>query len=156
MPAAKNPAAEATDLMKDAAKQAENFAADSQKLVAEQIEKLTKGFEKASEFNRESVDALMKSTEITAKAVEGLNAEIMDYSKKSFEESVAAAKELAGARNVTELFEKQADFARHSVDGFMKQAAKVNEMYLAAAKSAMEPISARFTAASEVFKGFTA
>ncbi len=145
-----------TDAMKEATSKVESFAADSQKALTAQMEKLAKGYETATAFNQDTVDAMMKSSEIASKAIEGLNAEFMSYSKKTFESGVAAAKDFASSKSVSELFEKQADFAKSSVDDFMKQSVKMNEMYMAAAKSAMEPVGARFSAATEVFKGFTA
>ena len=157
MPATKNDPMKATaDVMKDATQRVETFAADTQKAMSTQMEKLAKGFETATAFSQETVDAMMKSSEIATKAMEGLNAEMVDYTKKSFEDSVAAAKDFAASKNMTELFEKQADFARVSMETFMKQATKVNEMYMAAAKSASEPLSARMTAATDVMKSFTA
>lgn len=144
------------DPIKDTAKKVEAFAADSQKAMTAQMEKLAKGYETATAFNQETIDAVMKSSEITSKALEGINAEILSYSKKSFENGVAAAKDFAASKNVSELFEKQADFAKSSMDDFMKQSVKLNEMCMAAAKSAMEPVGARFSAATDVFKGFSA
>ena len=146
----------ATDVMKDANERAEAFAADTQKAMSTQMDKLAKTFETATTFGHETMDAVMKSSEITTKAVEGLNAEIMDFTKKSFEDGVAATKDFASAKNVTELMEKQAEFAKTALDGFMKQAAKVNEMYISAARSAVQPLSARVTAATDMLKGMTA
>ncbi|HEU0223107.1 MAG TPA: phasin family protein [Paracoccaceae bacterium] len=147
---------ETTDVMKEATLRVEAFAADTQKTLTAQMQKLTKGLETATAFNQETVDAMIKSSEIATKALEGLNAELVGYTKKAFEDGVAAAKDFASAKNVSELFEKQTDFAKTSMDSFMKQAAKVNELCMAAAKSTVEPINARFTAATEVFKAFAA
>ncbi len=94
MPAAKNANADAANMVKDATQRAEAFAADTQKVMGEQLEKLSKGLESTSTFNRESVDAVMKSTEITTKAVEGLNAEMVGYSTEGEVMQLAAAKDL--------------------------------------------------------------
>lgn len=147
---------ETTDVVKEATQRVEAFATDTQKAMTAQLQKLAKGFETATAFNQETVDAVMKSSEIAAKALEGLNAEIVGYSKKAFEDGVAAAKGFASAKNAAELFEKQADYAKASVEGFMKQAAKMNEIMMSATRSAVEPIGARFTAATNVMKAFAA
>lgn len=151
-----DPMKDTTEMMKDAGQRVETLAADTQKAMSEQMTKLSKGLETATSFSQETMDAMMKSSEIAAKAFEGMNAEIMDYSKKSFEDGVAAAKDLASAKNVTELMEKQAEYAKTSMDGFMKQAARVNEMYLSATRSAVEPLTARVGAATDMLKGMTA
>lgn len=134
----------------------ESYAADAQNLVSEQIEKLTKGFEDTSEFSQKNVDALVKSSEIAVKAAEGINAEVTAFSKKAFDESVAAAKDLASARNVSELFEKQSTYAKTFFDGFVAQSSKLNEIYAAAAKDIVEPVNARVSAATEAAKTFAA
>ncbi|MFT7038591.1 MAG: hypothetical protein ACJAW4_001293 [Paracoccaceae bacterium] len=55
-----------------------------------------------------------------------------------------------------ELIEKQATYAKTTFDGMMKQATKMNEMAMAAAKESMEPINARFTAAADMVKSHSA
>ncbi len=141
---------------KAAAKKVEAFAADAQKSMTEGFEKISKGFEDAASFGQENVEAVVQSSSIAAKAAEELNAEIMAYAKKSMESSMAAAKELTSVKSVTEFVEKQAEFAKSSFDGFVKQATKLNDMYLAAAKSTVEPLGARFTAAAEAVKTYQA
>jgi phasin family protein len=132
----------------------EEFAADAQKNLTEGMEKMTKGVEELTAFNQDNVDAVVKSSEIAAKAAEGIGAEVSAYSKKSFEDGVAAAQDLASAKNVTELLEKQTAFAQAAFEGFMAQATKMNEIYVAAAKDISAPLSARATAATSVVKGF--
>jgi phasin family protein len=145
-----------TDMLKETAQRVEAFTADTQKALTAQMDKLAKGIETAASFNQNTVDAVMKTSEIATKAFEGLNAEVVGYTKKAFEDGVAAAKTFAAAKNVAELLERQADYTRTSFDGFMKQSAKLNELCMAATKSAVEPFGARFTAATEVFKSFAA
>ena len=141
---------------KDATQAFETIAADTQKAAQEQFEKLSGSFEKLAVFSQDNVDAVVKSSEIAAKAVEGLGAEVSAFSKKSFDDGVAAAKELTEAKNVTELFEKQAEFAKSAVETFMKQSTKMNEMFAATAKDVAKPLNARVSAATEAMKGFSA
>lgn len=137
-----------------AAAKVEEFAADAQKSMTEGMEKMTKGFEEATAFSQETVDAVIKSSEIAAKAAEGIGSEVTAYSKKAFEDGVAAAQDLASAKNMTELMEKQTAFAQAAFETFMGQATKMNEIYLAAAKDVAAPINQRFTAAADAFKTF--
>ncbi|HSF91658.1 MAG TPA: phasin family protein [Paracoccaceae bacterium] len=146
----------AAKTVKDATATVEVFAADAQKTVTEQVEKLTKGFEDVAAFSQQNVDAIVKSSEIAAKAAEGINNEVASFSKKTFEESVAAAKELAASKNVTELFEKQTAFAQAAFEGFVAQATKLNEIYTSAAKDIAAPLSERVTAATEAVKSYSA
>jgi phasin family protein len=137
-------------------KQIEALTADAQKTVTETLEKATKQLEGVAAFGQENVDALLKSQNIATKAVEELNAEVVAFSKKTVEETVAHAKDLASAQTLTEFLEKQAAYAKLSLDAFVKQTAKVNELIVAAAKEAFEPINARFAAAAELVKSSNA
>ncbi len=133
-------------------KQIEALAADAQKTVAETVEKTTKQLEGVAAFGQETVDAVLKSQNIAAKAAEEFNAEVVAFSKKTVEETVAHAKALASAQTVTEFLEKQAAYAKLSLDAMVKQSAKMNEMLVAAAKEVFAPINARVAAAADMMK----
>ncbi len=143
------------NVMQEATAKVETFVADTQKTVTEQVEKLTKGLEGLTTFSQENVDAFVKSSEIAAKAAEGIGTEISAYSKKAFEDGVAAAQDFASAKTLTELFEKQTSYAQSAFEGFVSQTTKMNEIYVAAAKDISAPIGARVTAATEALKSFS-
>jgi phasin family protein len=150
---------DATEMMnesaQDSAAKMETFVADTQKSMSEQFEKLSKSFENLTAFQQDNMDAVVKSSEIAAKAAEGIGNEVSAYSKKSFEDSVAAAQDLASAKTMTELFEKQTAFAQSAFEGFVSQATKMNEMYVAAAKDITAPLGARVSAATDAVKSFS-
>ncbi|MEM7523497.1 MAG: phasin family protein [Pseudomonadota bacterium] len=137
---------------KEATAKVESLAADAQKAAADQFEKFTKSFEDVAAFGQDNADALMKSSNIFVKAAEEMNAEFVRYSKKAVEDGVAAAKDLSAIKSMPELMEKQAAFAKDQIDGYMKQAAKFNEMFMAAAKDVAEPINGRAAAAADLVK----
>ena len=56
---------------------------------------------------------------------------------------------------MTELFEKQTSYAQTAFEGFVSQATKMNEIYVAAAKDITAPLGARVTAATEALKSFS-
>ena len=145
-----------TNAPKSATKAAEAFIADAQKTVSAQSEKFGAEFEKASSFGQETLDAMKTAGEIAAKAAEEFGAEATAYSKKSFEDSVAAAKDLAASKSVTEFFEKQTAFATAAFEGFVAQATKFNDSFAETAKEASEPVTARFNAATDMVKAYTA
>ncbi len=136
----------------DASAKVETMVAETQKNVTEQMEKVSKSIEGLTAFGQENMDALVKSSEIAAKAAEGISSEVSAYSKKAFEDSVAAAQDLAAARTMTELFEKQTAFAQSALEGFMQQSTKMNEIFMAASKDITAPLGARMTAATERMK----
>jgi phasin family protein len=140
----------------DPMKQIEAFTTDAQKSMTEQVEKVSKSFEDIATFNQETFDALIKSQNLAAKAAEELNAEIVAFSKKSMEESVAHAKALASSQTLSDLIEKQAGFAKISLDSMIAQSTKMNEMMIDAMKGAFEPVTARMNAAVDMVKAQTA
>ena len=134
----------------------ETLAAGAQKTMADTMTKMTKSLEDLSAFSQDNLDAVVKSSEIATKAVEGLTTEVSSFSKKSFEETVAAAKDLSASKNVTELMDKQSAFMTSMFDAYIAQATKMNEMMVATSKDVMEPINARVVAAQDMAKGFAA
>ena len=143
-------------MTKAATKQVEEFTAEAKKTMEEGVEKMSKGLEDATQFGQENVEAVVASSKVMAKAAEEMNAEILAFSKRSYEDSMAAAKELSSAKTASEFFEMQTTLAKNSFEGFVAEATKLNEMYAAAAKEAFAPINARFTAAAEMVKGYRA
>ena len=141
-------------MTKSATKKVEEIAVETQKTMEEGVEKMTKGIENAASFGQENVEAVVTSSKITTKAAESLSAEIAAYSKKAYEDSMAAAKELTTCKSVSEFVEKQTEFGKISIEGFVAEATKLNEMYAAAAKEAFAPLNARFTAAVGIVKDY--
>jgi len=131
---------------------AETLVTETQKAMAERFEKLSKRFEGMTAFNQENLDAFVKSSEIAAKAAEGIGSEVTAYSKKAFEDSVAAAQNLASAKTLTELVEKQTAYAQTAFEGFVQQSTKMNEILVAATKEISAPLGRRMTAATERMK----
>lgn len=146
----------ATKTTKPTTKQVEEFTAEAKKSVEEGVEKMTKGVEEATQFSQENVEAMVASGKVVAKIAEEVNAEIIAFSKKSYEDSMAAAKELTSSKSVTEYFEKQTEFAKTAFEAYVAQATKMNEMMSAAAKDAFEPLNARFSAATDLVKTYNA
>lgn len=137
---------------KIATKQVEEFTAEAKKSMEDGVEKMSRGFEDASQFGQDNIEAMIASGKVVAKAAEEMNAEIMAFSKKTYEDSIAASKELGSVKSMTELFEMQTSMAKTVFEGFVSEATKLNEMYAAAAKDAFAPINARLTAAAEMVK----
>ncbi|MEO0994949.1 MAG: phasin family protein, partial [Pseudomonadota bacterium] len=91
-----------------------------------------------------------------AKAAEEFNAEIAAFAKKSYEDGLAAAKDMSAAKSVTELFEKQAAFTKAQMDAMIAETTKMSEMVSAASKECFEPLTERLSAATDLMKVQTA
>lgn len=130
----------------------EMLTADAQKAMTGGMETFAKSFEDVAAFNRDGMDAFMRAAGVAMKTAEEMNAEIASFAKRSAEESVAAAKELAASKTLAEAVEKQTGYAKVAVDGLFDQATRMNEMAMAASKAAMAPLSARMSAAVDLVK----
>ena len=138
--------------MNEATKTVEEFAAEAQKSMENSVEKMTRSMEDVASFGRENMDAFVLASKRAAKAAEEMNAEIAAYTKRAYEDGLAAAKEMTSAKSVTELFEKQTSYAKTAMETFIAEATKLNEMFANASKECFEPLNERFTAASEMVK----
>lgn len=143
-------------MSKSATKKVEEIAVETQKTMEEGVEKMSKGIENAATFGQDNVEAVVTSSKIATKAAESMGAEIAAYSKKAYEDSMAAAKELTACKSAAEFVEKQTEFGKISIEGFVAEAAKLNEMYTAAAKEVFAPLNVRFTAAAGIVKDYRA
>jgi phasin family protein len=152
MASAKEAADKIESFNKDAANKIESFNMDAQKVVAETVEKATKQMETFSAFGQDTLDALVKSQTVAAKAAEEMQAEVLAFSKKTVEEGVAHAKELASVQTVTDFIEKQTGYAKVTMDAMIRQTTKMNELMVAAMKEAFAPLQARATAAADMAK----
>lgn len=140
----------------EAVKQIEEISAETQKTVTAQYDKVTKSIEDVAAFNQQTVNALVESGSNAVKAVEQYNNELAAYAKKSVEENVAAAKELADVKSVNEYFEKQSALVKTNYEGAVAQAKKFNELAQTGAKETFAPLQARATAAQDLLKGYNA
>lgn len=141
---------------KMANQQVEDFTAEAKRSMEEGVERMSKGFEDVTQFGQENVEAMVASSKVMAKAAEEMNAEMMAFSKKSYEDSMAAAKEMASSKSVSEFFEKQTSFAKTSFESFVSEATKLNELYANAAKEVFAPINQRLTVAADMVKSHRA
>lgn len=120
-------------------------------MTKKQIEEAQKSFGDLGGFSKENIEALVASTNAAAKGAEQLSAEVMSYSKKSVEDTLAAVKTLSGAKNLREYFDLQNSLAKESYDSFVSEAGRFTEMYMKLANEIFEPVNSRVTAAAERF-----
>ena len=113
------------------------------------FEQAAKGYERIAGFGKENVEAYMKAATTMTKAFEQINGEVMTFSKQHIEDSMSAFKAVLGARSFQEAWEVQSDFAKTALDSYISQASKLNELWMASAKQAAEPLNARFAELAE-------
>lgn len=140
----------------DAVQNAETMMKDAQGAFQSAFEKASKSVEKANEFGKANLDAVMKTGEISTKAAETIGKELTEIAKKNFDESVKAAQDIASAKTVNELFEKQTAFAKAAFDTYSAQFKAITEIATKSTKEAVAPLTARAEAAGDFAKAFQA
>ena len=141
---------------KKAAPKVETLVEDAQKTANETFEKMTKSTEDMMVFAQDNYEAFVKAAEIAAKAAEGVNAEVVAFTKKTVEEGVAATKEMAEIKTIPEFVERQQTIAKTVFENYVAQTTKINEMTAAALQDVFAPINARAEAAADLAKTFRA
>ena len=129
--------------------QAETMQAAGAKAFREGIDKSVAGFAELNVEGKKNIEALVASASAAQKGAETLSAASLAFSKKSWEDSVAAAQSLSQARSVQELVELQTSWAKSSAEAYLAQLTKTNEIITNSMKDCFKPINERVTATVE-------
>jgi len=107
-----------------------------------------KGFQDFQSMSKDGMDAAVTAANAWTKGMQAIAAEVADYSKSSFEENSKLVEKVSKVKTVEAAIELQTSVAKSSYEGFVSQANKIGEMYVAAAKNAYAPIQKRAVKAS--------
>lgn len=115
--------------------------------IKAQLEKfgpgMFKGYEDAAQTGKDNVEALVKASQIIAKAAEELNKAISTFAQSSLEMNVQAGQALLGVKSLQDLVEVQQELARSSFDHFVAGSSKISDMAMKVTNEAFEPIQSR-------------
>ena len=100
---------------------------------------MIKTFEDLQQASKDNVDLAMKSFGALSKGAQAIAVEVVDYSKKSFEDSTAMLEKLFGVKTLDKAIELQSEYAKIAYEGFMAKASKIGEMYADLAKETYKP-----------------
>jgi len=107
------------------------------------------GFEDAQKLSQENMDLAVKSFSAASKAMQAIAAEMVDYSKRSYEDGAAAIEKLAGVKTFDKAMEVQTDYVKTAYESMVGQATKVGEMYADLAKEVYGPYEGMMKKASK-------
>jgi hypothetical protein len=103
---------------------------------------MMKTFEEFQQVGKENVDVALKSFGAVSKCTQAIAVEVVDYSKKAFEDSTAFWEKLFGVKSLDKAIELQSDYAKTAYEGFVAKASKIGEMYADLAKETYKPYEA--------------
>ncbi|MDB5450243.1 MAG: hypothetical protein JWQ52_1371 [Phenylobacterium sp.] len=127
----------------------EQFTTASNVAFKDGVEKTLASLNEANTHSKKNLEAVVASVTAATKGAEALGAQAMAFSKTSFENQVAAAKSLAGAKSVQEVVELQTAFAKSALESYMAQVGQMSETVSASVKDSMKPLNERVTAMVE-------
>ncbi|WP_159732873.1 phasin family protein [Methylosinus sp. Ce-a6] len=89
-----------------------------------------------SQFGASRFDAVTTAAASTAKGLQVIAAESVEYSKRRAADGYAFSKKLLDARKLDDIVELQSDFIKAAFQDFISQATKINGLYSELAKDA--------------------
>src|SRR6201989_3359078 len=102
---------------------------------------MIKNFDDVQKLSKENMDATMKSFGALSKTTQAIAAEVVDFSKKSFEDGTKLFEKLLGAKSLDKAIEIQTDYAKTAYEGFVTQATQIGELYADLAKETYTPFA---------------
>lgn len=109
------------------------------------VEKTLAALNEANAASKKNLEALVASVTAAAKGAEAVGAQAMAISKKTFDDQVAAAKSLAGAKSVQEVVELQTTYAKSFLENYINEMSKLTDTVSSSVKESMRPLNERVT-----------
>lgn len=134
-----------------AAKNYEQALAMTKEHVEKASQQFYKNIDDLASFNKDNVEAVVKSSSIFAKGYEDLSKSLMAYAQSAMDLGMATGKAMMTVKTVRELVDLQSEYAKASFDGLLAETAKLSEMSVKVTSDALEPINARVNVAMEKF-----
>ncbi len=121
--------------------------------VAEQVvTKSREGYERTKDAMEDTVEMFEQSIDKAGQGAAAINRKFIDIAQANLNSSFNLAKELAGAKNVTEIMEYQAEFARRQFEEITAQAEEIRNISTQAAADSTEPFKAHVTRSIQSLK----
>jgi phasin family protein len=130
----------------------EQFTTTGNQAFKDSVEKSLSALNEMNAMSKQNLEAVVASVTAATKGAESLGAQTIAFSKKSVEDSVAAAKSLSAAKNVQEVVELQTAWAKTAMEEYMAEMNKASETVAASVKEFMVPLNSRMTATIEKFQ----
>jgi hypothetical protein len=98
-------------------------------------------FQDIQKQSKVQIEALAAASASFAEKLQSIASEAKDYSIKSFENSRKFSEKLLRAKNINDVVQAQADFAKAAQEDFVAQATKIADLYSRFAKEIMMPLT---------------
>ncbi|WP_372707402.1 phasin family protein [Brevundimonas sp.] len=132
--------------------QADKVQAAGAKAFREVADKSAASLSELNVQGKQNLEALVASATAAQKGVETLSAHSAAFTKKSWEDGVAAAKSMSQARSIQELLELQTTWAKSATEAYLAEVTRATDVLTASVKDSFQPINERVTASVEKFQ----
>jgi phasin family protein len=117
--------------------------------LAKATETHFKAADDAAAFGKSNVEAMLQAGSIFFHGMEELTRSLMGITQSQVETSLSTAKALISAKTLTEFTTLQNAYAKSAFDNVVTEATQLSEIAIRVANEAIEPLTARVTAAIE-------
>ena len=131
---------------------AEQAQAAGAKVFREAADKSAAGLAELNAHGKQNLEAMVASATAAQKGVETLSAQSVAFTKKSWEDGVAAAQSMTQARSIQELLELQTNWAKSATEAYLAEVTRATDVMTASVKDSFKPINERVTASVEKFQ----
>lgn len=144
-----DPAAEATAAYNKARADFDKMAREAAvpeafRAIAERtVNQTREAYERAKVSLEDAVGALEQSFDRVGQGATTLNRKVIDITQQNLNTGFDYAKDLAGARNLSEIFELQASYARRQFSALAAQAAEIRALATKVTVDAAEPLQSQ-------------
>ncbi len=132
----------------------EKMAQAGNQAFKDSVEKSLGALNEVNAMSKGNVEAVVESLTAATKGAETVGAQAMAFSKKNWDDAVAAAKSLSTAKSVQEVVELQSKYAKASMEAYVSELNLLTETLSSSFKDTFKPINARMTAAVEKFQSY--
>jgi phasin family protein len=113
------------------------------------VEKSLGALNEVNAHGKRNLEAVVESVTAATRGAETLGAQAMAFSKKSWEDGVAAAQSLSSAKSVQEVVEIQTTWAKSSLETYLSELNRWSDTVSASVKDSLKPLNERVTATVE-------
>jgi phasin family protein len=113
-------------------------------MTKDQVEKASKslmeGYDEMTSLSQKNVEAMVKAGNLWAKSAETIGKAYFNLAQVSAEASVEAAQAMFSAKTLKDVVDVQTGYTKASIDTFVAEGKKINDITVKAANEAIEPI----------------
>jgi len=102
-------------------------------------------FEDVQQVSKTSVEATTQAYGAISKSTQAIVSEMVDFSKRSFENNNKTLEKLLSVRSLDKAIEVQSEYAKSMFDDCKAQMTKLGQLYAELARESLKPFEAQLT-----------